>query len=306
MLTRDLGQTGDALVATVERQTWLDRLAEPLGRAIQHAYEAAGGPGRTVKNVMHGTWLGHPLHSVLTDVPIGAWTVAVALDALDVLRNRRPARYSRGADTALAVGVAGALGSALTGLTDWQHTTGGTRRLGMAHAAVNGGALLLMAGSLALRRSGARRQARLLATLGYSLTVASAYLGGHLVYRHRMGVDHSQAGQGPDEFVAVSRLDELPEGKPRRVDIGGIRVLLVRRGGKVLAINEVCSHRGGPLAEGQLEDAVIRCPWHGSRFGLEDGRVLDGPAIAPQPCYHTRIRSDGTVEVAARAGSSDT
>jgi nitrite reductase/ring-hydroxylating ferredoxin subunit/uncharacterized membrane protein len=290
------------LVETIQRQHWLDRVAEPLSKAVARAYEAAGEPGRIIKDALHGTWLGHPLHPVLTDVPLGAWTAAVALDILDApgdldaRGDGRPSTYGRGADTALGVGVVGALGAAVTGLTDWHHTDGETRRLGLAHGLLNSGALALMVGSLALRRRHARREARLLAGLGYALAMASAYLGGHLVFRQRIGVDHSQPG-GVDRFVPSVRLDELSEGQPRRVDVEGVRVLLVRRGQEVQALNEICAHLGGPLADGRIEGDSVTCPWHGSRFSLVDGSVLAGPATAGQPCYAARVRADRVIEV---------
>jgi nitrite reductase/ring-hydroxylating ferredoxin subunit/uncharacterized membrane protein len=284
------------LVGSIERQRWLDRLAEPLSRAVARVYEAAGEPGRIVKNALHGTWLGHPLHPVLTDVPLGAWTAALALDLLDAPGNGRPGPYGRGADAALGVGVVGAVGAAVTGLTDWHHTDGETRRLGLAHGLLNSGALVLMVGSLALRRRHARLEGRALGVLGYALAMTSAYLGGHLVYRQRIGVDHSQPG-GADGFVPTVRLDELSEGQPRRIDVEGVRVLLVRRGQDVHAVNEVCAHLGGPLAEGRIEGNSVMCPWHGSRFSLDDGSVLAGPATASQPCYAARVRADRVIEI---------
>ena len=84
-----------------------------------------------------------------------------------------------------------------------------------------------------------------------------------------------------------------------RAEVNGLRVVLVRRAARVYALGERCSHLGGPLAEGEVRDEAIVCPWHGSRFALEDGRVLDGPATMPQPCFETRVR-DGFVEVRRR------
>jgi nitrite reductase/ring-hydroxylating ferredoxin subunit/uncharacterized membrane protein len=300
MRERARQRAGDVLVAAIERQAWIDRLAGPLGDTIQGAFRSAGRAGQGLASVLHGTWLGHPLHPALTDIPLGAWTVTVVLDAVDGAKGRRPGASGHGADAALGVGIAGAVGAAVTGLADWQHTDGAARRLGLAHGLLNGAALLLMVGSLALRRSGARRQGRLVAALGYAIGATSAYLGGHLVYRQRLGTDHSQMAEGPEGFAAAARLDELADGKPRRVEVNGTRILLVRRGDQVAALNEVCTHLGGPLAEGEVEAGSIVCPWHGSRFALEDGQVLGGPATAPQPCYETRLRDDGVIEVAVR------
>jgi nitrite reductase/ring-hydroxylating ferredoxin subunit/uncharacterized membrane protein len=276
----------------IERRDGLRALEDTLQRAIAATFHAGGAAGGVVKNVLHGTWLGHPLHPVLTDVPLGAWTVALVLDGLEAGGDRR---WRRPADTAIGVGVAGALAAALAGLTDWQHTDGAPRRSGLVHAALNTVALSLYTGSLLLRRRGARRAGRGLGGAGFGVLVAAAYLGGRLVYRHRIGTDHAQR-ETPAGFGRALPEAELREGAPRRADVGGVRVVLVRRAGRIYALGDICAHHGGPLAEGELRDASIVCPWHGSRFALEDGRVLDGPATMPQPCFETRVR-DGWIEV---------
>jgi nitrite reductase/ring-hydroxylating ferredoxin subunit/uncharacterized membrane protein len=284
----------------IERQEWMAPLEERLQRAVTGAFAAGGTAGRAVKNFLHGTWLGHPLHPVLTDVPIGAWTTALVFDALDAGSHGWPWQRTvrRGADDAILVGIVGALGAAVAGVTDWQHTDGKARRTGLAHAMLNTIALGLYAGSLLMRRRGARGAGRTLAGAGFGVMLASAYLGGRLIYREHIGVDHAQREE-PEGYLRALRESELREGQPVRAELNGLRVVVVRRGGRVYALGERCSHLGGPLAEGQLQEESIVCPWHGSRFGLEDGRVLDGPATMPQPCLETRVR-DGFVEVRRR------
>ena len=293
----------ESAVQVIERQEWLVPLEEGLQRAVSAAFQAGGAAGRAVKNFLHGTWLGHPLHPVLTDVPIGAWTTALVFDALDARGRRWPWRsvLQRCADDAIVLGIVGAVGAALAGLTDWQHTGGTARRTGFAHATLNTLALGLYVGSLAMRRRGARRAGRSLASAGFGVLLASAYLGGRLVYREHIGVDHAQRDE-PNGFARAVREADLREGQPVRADVGGVRVVLVRRHGRIHALGETCSHLGGPLAEGEVQDGAIVCPWHGSRFALEDGRVLDGPATMPQPCFETRVR-DGFVEVRRRPES---
>jgi uncharacterized membrane protein len=165
---------------------WLDRLADPAQRTIERGVTASGRTGEMAMGFLRGSWLGHPLHPALTHVPIGAWTAALALDALDA--SDRRGRYRHGADAALAVGVAGAVGAALTGLADWHQTSGATRRLGVAHGLMNAGALVLMTSSMLMRGRGLRRSGRAVASLGYALATAAGYLGGHLVFRRGMGV----------------------------------------------------------------------------------------------------------------------
>jgi nitrite reductase/ring-hydroxylating ferredoxin subunit len=173
-------------------------------------------------------------------------------------------------------------------LTDWQHTTDDDRRVGLTHGLLNIGATALYITALSLRRGGARDTGRLLAGAGFVVTMAAAYIGGHLVFRKRLGVDHAERPGAWQDFVAVLREDALEEGQPRRVETHGVSIALVRRHGRVYAIGDRCAHLGGPLSEGAMEgDAALRCPWHGSVFALEDGRVLEGPSTYPQPCFET-------------------
>jgi nitrite reductase/ring-hydroxylating ferredoxin subunit len=124
----------------------------------------------------------------------------------------------------------------------------------------------------------------------------AAYLGGHLVYKKRLGVDHSADYPPPEDFLPVLAETELPENELKRVTANGMPVLLLRRGKHIYAIAETCAHLGGPLSEGKLEDTSVRCPWHGSCFSLEDGRVLEGPSVHPQPVLEVRIHN-GQIEV---------
>jgi nitrite reductase/ring-hydroxylating ferredoxin subunit len=149
---------------------------------------------------------------------------------------------------------------------------------------------------LRLRRNRERRAGREMAWLGLTISAVSAYLGGHLVYKEKIGVNHTADFSAPEEFVAVLAEAELPENQLRRVDAKGVPVLLVRKGGQIYAIAETCSHLGGPLSEGTLEDHAVRCPWHGSCFSLEDGRVLEGPSVHALPVLDVRV-SNGQIEV---------
>ncbi|HKP86527.1 MAG TPA: Rieske 2Fe-2S domain-containing protein, partial [Blastocatellia bacterium] len=286
--------SSNVAIDLIERQGWLDEVSDALQPAIAETFRSAGEVGQKVEDFLHGTWLGHPLHSVLTDIPVGAWTAALVLDAMDEMSGRE--EFGRGADAAVAVGIVGAVASAVTGLTDWHKTDGAARRIGITHGLMNATALALYATSLACRRRKDRRAGRGLSFLGYAIASASAYLGGHLVYGEQIGVDHTADQDPPREFVRVMAEADLREGEPHRADAAGMPVLLVRRGGRVFAIAETCSHLGGPLADGKLEGDSVRCPWHGSRFSLEDGRVLEGPSVHTQPCFEARVR-DGQIEV---------
>lgn len=272
-------------------QPVVDRLAQPLSRAVRNAYAAAGPAGEGAKNALHGVWLGHPLHPVFTDVPIGAWTTALALDAA---ANGDPA-MRRAATFAMGVGLAGALGAAVTGLTDWSETDGQSRRTGLIHGLLNLAATSLVATAFFRRRADADANGRALAWAGYATAVASAYLGGDLVYGQRVGVTHADVGAS-ESFTAIARSEELPENAMMRARGGDLDVLLVRQHGRVYALAHPCAHFAGPLSEGTLKDGSVVCPWHGSEFSLEDGRVLNGPSTHNQPCFVVR-EAEGRIEV---------
>src|SRR5262245_9465238 len=220
---------GDAALELVEKQEWLDAVGDRLQRAVDTVYRAGGEGGRRVRDFLHGTWLGHPLHPALVDIPLGAWTTALVFDAASDGRDG----LARAADTAIGVGIAGAVGAAATGLTDWQHTTGGDRRVGMAHALLNTAGLALYVTSLILRGRGMRGAGRGLAALGFIVATGAAYAGGHLVFRRRIGVDHAPRPEPWDDFVSVLPESDLAEGAMRVVEVRDVRVLLVRRGGNV-------------------------------------------------------------------------
>jgi len=268
---------------------------ERLQKTIDKALYANGNPvAQKIRNFLNGTWLGEPLHAVLTDVPIGAWTVAVAFDALDLIGQGDD--FARAADTSIAIGLAGAAGAALTGITDWSDVDPPARRTGFLHALLNIGATALFTTSLVLRKRKERDSGRVASALGYALMSYSAHLGGSMVYEHQVGVDRTAGQKFPEEFVAVLPESKLVDETPTRAVHAGVPILLVRHAGRLFAMGERCSHFSGPLSEGKLEGNSIVCPYHASRFSLEDGRVINGPAVHPQPCLEVRVR-DGQIEV---------
>lgn len=285
----------DKALDLINGQDWLDPLGDRLQEGVHATFESAGSAGQSTKNALHGTWIGHPLHPILTDIPIGAWSVALVCDALEDISGRK--EFRKGADVAVAVGLVGAVGSAVTGLTDWSDTDGRARKVGLVHGMLNLTGAALYGASLIFRNKRKRNLGRGFGVLGYAAVMASGYLGGELVYSEQVGVNHAAGGPPlPTEFVPVLAESELIEGEPKRAEAKGIPVLLVRRGSKICAIAETCSHAGGPLSEGEVHGDTVTCPWHGSRFDLNSGKVLDGPATHPQPCFEVRVQ-DGQIEV---------
>ena len=131
------------VIRLIGDQEWIDAAASPLQNAVRAVVRGA------VKDFLHGKALGHPLHPALTDVPIGAWSVAAIVDGLELARGRR---RTRAADTAIKIGLAGAVASAVTGLTDWSETDARAKRIGLTHGVLNLTATALYATSLLLRR----------------------------------------------------------------------------------------------------------------------------------------------------------
>jgi nitrite reductase/ring-hydroxylating ferredoxin subunit/uncharacterized membrane protein len=285
----------NALIQMIDNPA-LDKVAEPLGDAVRDAFKSAGPAGQQAKNALHGVWLGHALHPVITDVPIGAWTTALVMDTAA----QGDPGMQRAATFAIGVGLAGALGAAVTGLTDWSETDGKARRTGLIHGLLNITATALFATSYALRRKDSHDGGRKCAWTGYAIAVGAAYLGGDLVYGQRIGVTHADA-EPPKEFTAVLDSAALPDNTMTRARAGDADILLVRQHGRLCALTHACSHLGGPLSEGTLKDGSVVCPWHGSEFALDDGRVINGPATLPQPRLEVRER-DGRIEVRPAEG----
>ena len=272
------------LVNRIGKVKALDKIAAPLS----NAYGKVIGPGR-VNDTLSGTWLGHALHPVLTDMVIGSWTSAFLLDLLGE-------SGEDAADALIAVGIVSALPTALSGANDWADTTGDARRMGVVHGLGNVAGLGAYTASLVMRRTGRRRAGLLLSTIGGGLMTFTAYLGGHLVYDYGIGVDQTAFEPRVRRWKPAIGDEELQEGTPIAKQVDGVKVLLYRSGGRVYALSGRCNHLGGPLEQGKIEGGVVECPWHASRFRLEDGQVLQGPARVRQPVWETRVK-DGTIEV---------
>jgi len=278
----------------IDRQRWLDPLADVLQKVTTAVYR--GRLGRSVKSLFNGTWLGHPLHPVLTDIPLGAWTLAIIFDLIYLFGQRSPMARSA-AEILIAVGVVAALGAAVTGYTDWGDTVDRERRIGLSHGLLNLIATLLYAVSLVLRLTTPGQGAGITVSwIGYVLLISAAYLGGELVFNIGTGVNHHAWQQQPTDWTPAMRAGDLVEGKPQMADLNGTPVFLLKRGDVITAVSDTCSHAGGPLHEGTLEGQVVVCPWHASRFDLRTGAVRGGPATVPLVRYDARI-TEGRVEV---------
>lgn len=270
------------------------RWAGPLAERLQPLIKRAEGPAQ-VRNALDGVWLGAPLHPAMTDIPIGAWTTALALDGASALTRDETLGYA--ADRVLAIGALAALPAAATGLNDLRDLIGQSRQVAMVHAVLNVVGLSLTSASVAMRFRGRRGLGRGLSAAGYLVSASAAHLGGKLSFGLGIRVNRTVGETMRDSFVPVLDEGELNGDELRQVNVDGVPVLLARsQYGEVCALANVCTHLGGPLAEGSRDGDTVICPWHGSRFDLRTGAVVEGPAVFAQPRIETRVR-DGKIEV---------
>jgi nitrite reductase/ring-hydroxylating ferredoxin subunit/uncharacterized membrane protein len=276
------------LLDCLERESRADPVIDALRKGVRALPLGRG------RDVLHGSWLGHPVHPLMVQVPIGSWLSAAVLEL-------RPGR-SREAGLLVGVGLAAAAPAALAGAVDWAELHRQQQRVGLVHALTNTAAVGLYAASLACRVKGREAAGRAYGFLGLTAVGLGGMLGGHLAYRQASGANHAEEVPHvvTEGWHRIGTLDECPAGQPVRRSVDDVPVLVVRElGGTIHALAERCSHLAGPLSEGTVADGCVRCPWHGSVFRLSDGWNVRGPATAPQPAFDSRI-VDGRVEVRLR------
>ena len=274
------------LTKRIEDIEALDRVADLAQRVISRIV-----PQESVrKDLLSGTWLGRPLHPVLTDVVIGTWASAAALDVLG------GKRAEKAADQLVSIGTVAALPTIAAGLSDWAELWGAQQRVGSVHALGNTTAVSLQIFSIKARRGGKRKKACLLSLTSMVIAGASANLGGYLSFVKGVGVNQTAFEDWPQEWTPVIAEEDLAEDTLTSARANGVRIMLYKKGEQVYALSDRCSHRGCPLHLGQVNDLLLECSCHGSIFRLSDGEVLRGPATVPAPTYEVRCQN-GKVEV---------
>jgi nitrite reductase/ring-hydroxylating ferredoxin subunit/uncharacterized membrane protein len=271
--------------------------ADPFGKLMQAIFRTILKPFPPLKDFLHGTWLGHPLHPLLTDVPVGVFTVAVVLDLLGLRDAAAPT---------IAFGILAMLATMVAGYVDYIDidVDGPPRRYGSVHQS------LMLLSFVCYFVSGGMRYGQFggpgsievpLAAVGYVLLAVGAYLGGDLVFRMGMQVDRHAWRDAGDKWRPLD-ITDVPADTPTKAKAGGQTLVVVRHGEKLFALHDTCSHQGCSLSEGKLVDDSrrIECGCHGSRFELADGSLNRGPAVYRQPAYEVR-RSEGKIEVRLRA-----
>jgi nitrite reductase/ring-hydroxylating ferredoxin subunit/uncharacterized membrane protein len=270
------------LLTRLEQASGLDRLSDQLQHSVSSML-----PGQRIRDVLHGVWLGHPLHPAMVQLPIGAWASAAVLDLVPGQR--------RAATLLVALGTAGALPAALAGANDWASLSREQRRVGMVHALANAAGVMFYTGSLVARLGGRHGVGRTLGLLGLAAVGGGAYLGGHLVYKQAAGVNHGapELDRIEDGWHPVADLATLPEATLLTRKIDDIAVVVYRDGDEITVMLERCAHQSGPLGAGEVTRVdgrtCVVCPWHGSTFDLGDGEIVHGPAGSDQQVLATRV-----------------
>lgn len=276
----------DAITGRIERAEALDR---PAGAARDAVAKVLTNP--TVKDALHGVWLGHALHPALAQITLGSFTSAAVLDSIGGGRRESSALITTGLLTTLPTIAAG--------WADYADGHEEQQRVGLVHAAASGTAVALFTVALVQRARGGN--GRVASVLGGAVAGVGAWLGGHLAFRRALGPNQGEPVPhiGPGEWQQLGRLTDLPDREAVRRTAGDVDVLVVRRGDDVSVLSNRCPHLSAPMHEGELDcsgaTAKITCPWHGSVFRVDDGAVVHGPATAPLPGFDTRI-VDGVVE----------
>ncbi len=245
-----------------------------------------------LRDLVIGRWLGHPMHAVLTDVPTGILFLVIVFDVVG---------QAEGAVWALVFGILSMLAAAVAGYADFADTDGKARERATLHSTLMLVALVLYGISLALRLplgQVAPAAAVWLSIIAFLVLSAGAYVGGDVVYAlGNMVSRHAFRGAGTKwialEPAEIDAMGAIPEGRPVKAKLGINQLVLVREGERILALHDTCAHAGGPLNEGQLVEGVIECPWHASRYRMENGHVVQGPSVYDQPAYEVRAREGG-------------
>lgn len=266
-------------------------LGNATAKAVNAFYGALGRPGKVLQDFINGTWLRHPLHATLTDVVVGGFTMLLILDLVSLIFR---ADVALGATIVLGLTVLAALATIVTGLTDFKDAEGPERNAATLHGLTNIIATLVYVVAFFVRLGDGLVAGQVLSIIGYAILSFGAYVGGEVVFKHGYMINRNvfDGAQQASEFTAVLPAASLAENTPTQASLGDTVLVLVRRGDLVYALQNTCSHAGGPLNEGTLDGDSIVCPWHASTFRLKDGSIKHGPAFVPQAAYRARIAGD--------------
>ncbi len=276
----------------------LQEQAHHVSRGLHHEILKGGEPAREAADILHGQWLGHPLHAALVEATVGAWFLGSVLDCIALAIGDE--RVEKCADGLIDLGNLCAVPTAATGLTDFTTIPEEAMASGATHGLLNVCGFVCNLLSAGARKSGLRPLGVLLSAVATGGVLASAWLGGELVYRHRVGVNRTREPEGPQDWQPVLNENELPADQPKRIEVNGTPVLLYRHEDTVYAMGAVCGHAAGALEQGTFDGTHVTCPLHQSVYDVRDGSVVHSPSLYPEPTYDVRIR-EGQIEIKARS-----
>lgn len=254
----------------------------------------------------------HPLHPMLVSLPIGLWAGSLAYDMIaSGGDDRERERYRQSANDMMLAGLVGALAAAVPGAVDYFAVIppeSSAKKRGATHGLVNVGLTALYGLNLLLRSRSPERWGKWLGTplsvLGFGGLMYSGWLGGTLVYRNQIAVEHlgpnstklKEGGEiraSPGVSTPVAGMDEFEDsGQMKLVHLNGHRIVVAREGERIVAFADGCTHKGGPLSDGVLACGAVTCPWHGSQFNVETGSVINGPAEEGIRVYPVTLDGD--------------
>ena len=286
--------------ALVRSWKWLDSFASFFGAIVGGFYKIRG--TRPIKDLLHGTWpLHHPLHPAVTDLTVGGYTAAVALDVLYLVT--RETTLVRAADFMIVAAFLTSLVSIVSGLTDWNETFDEERRTGMLHGLLMLATSVVFIVSIALRLGGGQRELAIgLAVAGLAVLLVASYFGGEMVFGYGTEVNHQAWTELEDTWEAIDvAAASLADRKPVVARTkAGVPIFVAKVDDGIYAMGNTCTHAGGPLNEGTWVGAKrceIQCPWHASAFCVKDAGVRGGPATFDEVRFDVRTDASGKLEV---------
>lgn len=240
---------------------------------------------------------GHPLHPILVSFPIVFFISAFGTDLVQWFT--RDDLYNTAADILGKAGIISALVAAIPGMIDYFSVVppeSSAKKRGTKHAILNSSAVMIYLVVLFLRKEQASL-ALIVACEGVAIVLltAAGWLGGTLVVRNQVGVDHryANAGRWTEEHirtdssrVELKETEVLELNQMRLLHVNGQRIVVGRTENGLVAFDDHCTHRGGSLADGVLICSTVQCPWHGSQFDVASGKCKAGPAQQDIRTYH--------------------
>src|ERR1051325_381327 len=242
----------------------------------------------------------HPIHPILVSFPVAFFTAAFIADAVSFCV---PAwNFTAIAFLLEGAGVMTALIAAIPGIIDFIYVippNSSAKKRGAMHGILNVTATCIFAMVFFLRmNSSPHALIVLLCELaGVVLVVIAGWMGGTLVYRNQIAVDHryANAGRWKEKSVDISKVLDLHEvnrlqvDQMKLLDSGEKRIVTARTENGLVAFSDRCTHRGGPLSDGVMICGTVQCPWHGSQFDVHTGKVKAGPAKANIKTYSLTV-----------------